>query len=137
MVSSFLNSKLFYLCSLLRVVRSQISDCCLEVRGMGAGGGSAGVPTLLGTMLYVQCCWISCWLTLLLNSGSGSLPGVCSSSVCCCSGASVLLGISLALPCSGLYKEGGLAVGTLPLLCQAEITDRSVEVSSAWHGQLD
>lgn len=47
------------------MVRSQISDYCLEVRETRTGGDSAGVPTLLGTVVHVQC-----WLDVsLVNSG--------------------------------------------------------------------
>lgn len=77
-------------------------------------------------------------LTLVLCSVSGSLPEVCSSSMCCCSGASALLGISPeqvaelpARPCSGLYREGGWQSEHSLLhllLCQAESTNRSAEV---------
>lgn len=121
------------------MVRSQISDYCLEVRETRTGGDSAGVPTLLGTV-WCMCSagWMSRWLTLVLSSGSGSLPGVCSSSVCCCSGAGVLLGISPeqvseppARPCSGPYREGGWQSEhslLRLLLCQAQITNRSAEV---------
>lgn len=70
-------------------------------------------PSSLVLWCVCSAAWISCWLTLVLSSGSGSLPAVCSSSVCCCSGARALLGIFSEQVTATLQSrpQPGLALG--------------------------